>query len=109
MALRLLAKPTASEARVNIETGLSGRSYTLRFDWSERNGLWSFWLFDESGTIVANRAVRHGVPLLYGVRAATRPPGELVVLTADRSDPTLETFAEADLVYAEDPSELSGG
>ena len=109
MALFLLRKPTASEANINIETELSGRSYVLSFDWNGRTNLWTFGLSDESGVLLAGRAVRHGLPLTLGVRKPTMPPGILLVSTADGSDPTLETFADADLIYAESAGDLIDG
>jgi hypothetical protein len=61
-------------------TSLDGTDFVLRFDWSQRTGLWLFTVSDQDGAaIVSGRALTTSSLPLRGVRDARRPRGELVV------------------------------
>ena len=61
-------------------TALDGTDFTLRFDWSQRTGLWLLTVGDQDGVpIISGRALTTNTRPLKGVRDARRPRGELAV------------------------------
>lgn len=61
-------------------TTLDGTDYILRFAWSQREGGWFLSIFTQDETpLLLSRRLTPGWPLLVNVRAAYRPPGELVL------------------------------
>lgn len=87
-------------------TSLEGRSYTLRFAWNARTGVWSLDLLDGDETpILLGLALVTNTPLLRAYHADARVPvGELLVacFQADKSPPGLDELgldARCSLVY----------
>jgi hypothetical protein len=94
--------PKPAQSFTTQRTSLGGTSYRLDFRWNSRVSRWYFSLYDsEDAAIVVGRPLVTGWPLLFGVSAANRPIGELILYTSDDLDPDLDTIAQATLYYAE--------
>lgn len=94
--------PAAQTPFTSQRTTLRGVSYRLDFSWNGRVSRWYLDLFDaDDQPIVRSRPLVSGYPILADVTIATRPPGELIVVTSDGLDPDLDTIAQATLLYFE--------
>lgn len=106
MALRTV--PTSDDPFYLQRTSLEGVDYTFEFFWSTRESCWYLDLstFDDV-EIVSGLKLICNTPLLYRLASATRPPGELIVIskTDDDSPPGLEDLIEdtgrCSLLYVE--------
>lgn len=67
---------------------LSGKPYTLRFQWSNRGQAWFLSIFDDGGTLlVGSIPIRNGAPLLQPYQAdANLPPGVMMALAETLPD-----------------------
>ena len=105
-------------------TALDGREYLLSLAWNRRDERWRLSISDAGGTPIAlGRVLTAGMSLLFRVRDARRPPGQLMVVdTQARSDGALDLQKAADpalsdlgsrvvLVYldADEVASLTGG
>jgi len=74
----------ATAADFRISTQLDGSTYLLDLTWVSRADAWFLWLYLQTDTtpvpIVQGQRLSCGYPLLIGVTAAGRPPGELFAL-----------------------------
>lgn len=88
-------------------TKLSGREYSLRFQWNQRAAHWTLDLADQDDVmIVAGLVLAVGWPLLSLVTDVRRPPGELAVFdprpVPNAESPTLESLGTRhELIYWE--------
>lgn len=100
---RVVPLPTPDQPLIEQTVSLDGSSFTLTFDWSERNDTWAFKIVDADGvTLTTGGALCYGVDLLRHIASENRPGGALFVLTAPEAfTPTLENIADAFLLYFE--------
>ena len=63
---------------------LSGKPYTLRFQWSNRGQVWKLAIFDDGGALqLGGISIVNGWPLLLAYHSnATLPPGEFIALAS---------------------------
>lgn len=83
--------PTSSLPAYSQTTALSGRDYTLDFDYVERTNTHVFSISAEDRVLSAGIALLPGRLLLQGLQDEARPPGDLVVV-CDRDEPLLGDF-----------------
>ncbi len=93
MALEIAIPPIANTAgNVRTRVRLDGADYVLRFQWNQRETIWTLGVYDtDDAAIVTGLVLVPSWPLLGLVTDARRPPGELVVWQPDKSQepPTL--------------------
>jgi hypothetical protein len=104
--MRLIPTPTAGFPHSRMSVPLSGATYRIRWLWNQRDGAWSFSMWDPSGSpLVLGVRVVVGVDLLAAApRGDRRPPYPIVVVDPSRSgtEPTRETLGSRfKVVYAE--------
>jgi hypothetical protein len=106
MALEIAIPPIANTAgNVRTRVCLDGADYVLRFQWNQRESIWTLDLYDTDTVAIATGLVLvPSWPLLSLVTDPRRPPGELVVWQPDKSlePPTLTSLGSTSkLLYYE--------
>jgi len=82
--------PTPTRSNETQQVSLSGRLYTLRWLWNERDARWFMDLALSDGTpIVSGVRVVVGWDLLASVTHESRPPGAIIFFDHTTSDETL--------------------
>lgn len=90
---------------------LEGSEYVLEFDWNDRVGYWFFALRTEGGElIVSGKRVVTAWPLLKGVPATNRPPGELFAVDffGEKEAPGFEDLGNRVGLFYYTAEELNG-
>lgn len=88
-----------AEAAYNFDCVLDGNLYGFQLTWSVRQQAWTL-ILSRDGTSQISVKLASQVPLLATFKGLTNiPPGELVVFSADNSEPTFETLGTKHLLY----------
>lgn len=108
---RVVPLPTPDQPLLEQTVSLDGSSFTLTFDWSERNDTWAFQIEDAEGnTLTSGGILTYGVDLLRHIASENRPGGALFVLTTPEAvTPTLDNISEAYLLYFEESEFVRNG
>lgn len=94
--------PTTSYPLVTQQSDLDGVTYSMRFRWAERTGMWHLDLRTlDDDPIALSVALVTGWPLLRRCLALGRPPGELMLLDliGDAEQPTQAGFGTRWCLY----------
>lgn len=100
--IKLIADVPHYEQQVTLD----GETYTLAFDWNEREGAWYMNLSDvESVPVVMGKKVVSNWTFGHRSRSESMPPGRFLMIEHSGSDvdPTLEDIGDrVTLVYADE-------
>ena len=100
MAIQRIPTPFPNEPLVTQTTTMDGKDYILTFDWVGRDQKWYLKLSDaDNNTIIAGIKLVPNIKLLLTNASLARPPGDLVLLTVDGLDPTIDTLQDATFLY----------
>lgn len=100
MAVFRLRTPRPTEPVLQYTVNLDGSFYVLRFDWNERQLLWSMDLSDSEGTtLVRGQACVANWEFLRQRVVAGMPPGRLVLFSPDGQPPQISNFQDYELLY----------
>jgi hypothetical protein len=104
--MAILVIPTTNDPFSEQRTDLEGKEYVLRFDYSEREGVWYLEIRDSTDVVLAaGIKMVCNWPLTYRLPSPDLPPGEFLIgskVPSDLSPPGLEDLAEGgrcELVY----------
>jgi hypothetical protein len=94
---------------VRMDVSLSGSTYTILWDWNDRDGAWSFGMDDPSGEplVAGVRVVLNTDLLRYAPAGDRRPPYPLVVFDPSElgRHPGFEALGRDVLVVYLEPDE----
>lgn len=93
---------TAANPLLEQVVDLDGSSFTITFDWSARQNIWTFRINDDTGALLsAGGTLVPFTDLLRHIAGENRPGGSLFLATLGDTDatPTLNTLKDAILLY----------
>ena len=107
MAIQKIPTPFPDEPLVTQTTTMDGKDYILTFDWVGREQKWYLKIADaDNNTIMAGIKLVPNLKLLRTNASPARPPGDLVLLTVDSLDPTIDTLQYANFLYLTEDEEI---
>lgn len=100
MAIVKIPTPRNSTPLASQITTLDGKDYVFTFDWIGREQKWYLKIADADGIeLISGIRLVVNIPLIETLASDSAPPGELLLLTSNSADPTIDTLQDAEFLY----------